>query len=75
VREYVVHLLGDPGALTQPGLLAAQLALGLGPLGPVPQRHHQVAAGADVRADRDPGPDQERPAEYRHPELAVAPQC
>jgi hypothetical protein len=50
VSQHVVHFLGDPGPLAQPGLVGTQLALGLGPC-PVPQ---EVAWGGG-RGQRDEG--------------------
>lgn len=66
-----MHFLGDPGLLTQPGLVVAQLALGLGPLSPVPERHHQVPPRTYIRTGRRPRPDPEGPGEQQHPGIPV----
>ena len=56
VGEHVVHLPRDPGPLVGAGLRDPELLLGLGALGAVPQRPHQLAPGADVHAPaEDPG--------------------
>jgi hypothetical protein len=65
VAEDIVHLPGDLVAGALLGLLGPQLGLGLGPLGPVPQRQHQLAPVVDEQAPADGGglddhPDQEQ---------------
>ena len=63
VGQHVVHLAGDPGPLVGPGLRDAELLLGLGALGAVPQGPEQLAARADVHApaeDRDRDDDVDR---------------
>nr|WP_284231823.1 hypothetical protein [Arenivirga flava] len=55
VREHVVHLAGDAGALVLAGLSEAQLLLGVAQTGALPQRGEQLAAAADGPADRHDG--------------------
>ena len=55
VAEDVVHLPGDLVAGALLGLLGPQLGLGLGPVGPVAQGQHQLAAEADEQAPADGG--------------------
>ena len=53
VREHVVHLARDPRPLVLARLLDPQLLLGLGALGAVAQREHELAPRADEHAPRD----------------------
>jgi hypothetical protein len=55
VAKDVVHLPGDLVAGPLLGLLGPELGLGLGPLGPVAQRQHQLAPVADEQAPADGG--------------------
>ncbi len=49
VRDDVVHLARQPGALLRPGLLGQQGALPLGPLGAVAQRLDHAVPGREVQ--------------------------
>ena len=53
VGEHVVHLARDAGALVLARLLDAQLLLGLGALGALAQRQHELAARAHEHPPRD----------------------
>ena len=53
MREHVVHLARDPRALVLARLLDAQLLLGLGAVGPLAQRQHELAPRAHEHAPRD----------------------
>jgi hypothetical protein len=56
VRQHVVHLARDPGALLRPRLAHAQVALGFGLARALAQREHELA----LRADEHPPPDDRR---------------
>ena len=61
VGEHVVHLARDAGALVLARLLDAQLLLGLGAVGALAQRRHELAPGADEHAPGDrAGRDEQR---------------
>jgi hypothetical protein len=61
VGHHVVHLARQPAPFLGPGLLGEQVALALGPVGPVAQRLQQRVAGPEVQRQQRPHQDAEQP--------------
>jgi hypothetical protein len=71
VGEHVVHLARDAGALVGLRLLHAHLLLGLGALGALPQRQHELAPRAHEHAPRDDRRGDDHDEHHRDPHRVV----